>query len=912
MMVSRSRGGRPPRSRRLALLAAAALLCLAALAEPRVARADCEPPPPPDGPCCDDWPNRCCYVPPFAWCELIQRMDVTLTARAPDGTALSGQISLAQAITVEVKISNSGASELHDFSFANDYPLIQDSRSTGYMKWLSGATPSVDPNLTLAPGQSITYSFELSPIRKGIVAAHTKVTAEGEDGKLLWDAQSLRFDIADGAELTEELGRWVLLQAMDQYLQKSYRSWHEATAKRGEALYERIKAVLSGPERRKWFGSARQLLLSPFDHAMARLRGVAAEMVAASRPKNPFKGFTAEELNDVYAESFKDEVGNGVSEWAKGWADLTDSAKKGLKDSWAEATLAASYYWGSATPDERLQFEAYAMTLVDGSAASADNLYNTVKNEVPRWRENLTYLDEALDMAVADATLQSPDIQAQMAAEEQWRQNMIDLAPADPVLFQREWAKRDAEIFNLGIPLVFDTVIGGGVFRAGGALSGAVVRGKGAAIMRAGKAAGVLDEGGNVAKGAKTAVKPLAADAPRGVALGDVAEIERAGGYLDNVEGATIVQSSDLGNVYELPNLGGVPEVTLDAKAGILGELEAEYLTRTGEQVKLAEVLKPSSPLRKPGGVAKVELIGQKTGKPAMLDAGAPKDVLAEASVWHSPTRPQDLPGFKSMSKARQQAAIKEWKAANTRWEEWSNPAPGSKTARLKECIGQRRRVPLDTEPNAAGIQRFVTAEFEEVTVVQGNAEAKLLRAKHYEVEVVDTKTGRTVNRKTVVDASEAAPMTPDADGVAVGKVVGTDPAGRPIIEPLSRSEREFVMPRYIDKNLKARRKPPGSAGAIPDAAEHGVTLVMDDASAQAAGKLLASYGVPFLPERVGLPFLKRIAPFVSKAGATTEEIAATYEQLVAVVRSEGGFSQHAVVVTSDSRYLGEVPFAEW
>jgi hypothetical protein len=119
-------------------------------------------------------------------------------------------------------------------------------------------------------------------------------------------------------------------------------------------------------------------------------------------------------------------------------------------------------------------------------------------------------------------------------------------------------------------------------------------------------------------------------------------------------------------------------------------------------------------------------------------------------------------------------------------------------------------------------------------------------------------------------------------------------------------------MQRYIDKNIKARRLPPGSAGAISDLAEHGATLVMDDASAQLAGKLLAKYGLPFLPEGVGLAFLARIAPFVSAKNATPKAIAKMYHQMVELVRSEGGFAQHAIVVTSDSRYLGDIPFESW
>ncbi|HYO61193.1 MAG TPA: hypothetical protein VEU29_04790, partial [Actinomycetota bacterium] len=440
-----------------------------------------------------------------------------------------------------------------------------------------------------------------------------------------------------------------------------------------------------------------------------------------------------------------------------------------------------------------------------------------------------------------------------------------------------------------------------------------VVRGKGAAIIRTGKAAGVLDNGGNVVEGMPSRIEVPGEAIPHGPSNASLAELRRSGSYLEDVEGATVVQSSDLGNVYELPNRGGVPETTLDAKAGILKSLEQEYVEKTGRQIRLAEVLKPSSALRKPGGVAKTELTAQKTGKPSMLDAGAPPDVLGEASVWHGPD-PRTLPGFADLPKPRQKAALDAHKSAEKAWAEYHDPTPGSKEARLKECIGRRARVPLDKEPNASGIQRFLNAEFEEVLVTHGEAEAKLIRVKYYEIEVVEhTPNGtRVLNRKTVVDVPEAAPQTPDADGVAVAKVAGTDPSGAPILEPLSRAEREFVMQRYIDKNVKARRLPAGTPGAINDLAEHGVTLVMDDAGAGAAGFLLPKYGAMFLPEAVGMKFLKRIAPFVSAKNATAAEVEKMYRQMVELVRSEGGFGQHAVVVTSDSRYLGEIPFESW
>ncbi len=91
-------------------------------------------------------------------------------------------------------------------------------------------------------------------------------------------------------------------------------------------------------------------------------------------------------------------------------------------------------------------------------------------------------------------------------------------------------------------------------------------------------------------------------------------------------------------------------------------------------------------------------------------------------------------------------------------------------------------------------------------------------------------------------------------------------------------------MPRYIKKNIVARR-----SGLIPDAAEHGVTAIMDDASAQLAGKLQAKYYVPFLPESAGLSYLKRIAKFVKPNGMKTSEMLKTLQELV---QSEGGFGQ--------------------
>jgi hypothetical protein len=844
-------------------------------------------------------------------------LDVTLTAYGPGREySLDRMITIAQTQTVELTLTNEGDVPLTNLAFTGGQPLVIDPRGTGGLEIVSGPTPAIDPALTLAPGDEKTFTFEVEATENGIAAAHSQVVALDPEGNEHREGHSLKYEIEDGVEMTRNAGQWLRMQAMDQLLQETFGQAYASMVKRGEAVSARMAELFPPERRRQWFGSETGFPLSPTDFSIALLRGAAPEMVAALLPKEDLDGHTVEELDDAYNEAFKREVGKGVSKYVKGWADLASGTKKFVGDSWAESMLTANYVLGSATPDERAQFEAYAMTLIDGTAADTDNLVNAVKREVPKWRENGTYLVQALEETqrgggIRGAMKTAVKLKEAYDAESAARDELLRLAETDPMSFQRQWAKRDAQILNKGLVPIFDTLLGGGVVKGAGVLKNVVFKGKGVGIIRAGEASGVLDDGANVAKGAP-AIEMGGGAAPQGLANGEVAELARKGNYLENVEGATIVQSSDLGNVYELPNLGGVPETTLEAKAAILKSLEQEYLAKTGQTLQLAEVLKPSSALRKVGGVAKTELTAAKTGKAAMLDAGAPKDILAEASVWTGPD-PRTLPGFDDLPKLRQEAALKEWDKAKKSWDAYHNPAAGSKEERLRAVVGQEARVPLDLQPNQAGLQRFVTAHYEEVAVTQGEAQAKLIRVKKYEIEVVDTtRNNQVVNRKTVVDLPEAAPQTPDADGVAMAKVVGRDPAGKPILEPLSRAEREFVMQRYIDKNIKARRLAPGARGAINDLAEHGTTLVMDDASAKAAGKLLPSYGVPFLPEGVGTAYLKRIAPFVSAKNATPAEVDAMYRQMVEIVHSEGGFAQHAVVVTSDSRYLGDIPFASW
>jgi hypothetical protein len=818
-------------------------------------------------------------------------LKVTVDVFDDEGRPVVGQLSTDKYLVAEVTIENNSDERLNGLTLQGGSALRVDSRSPGGVvaRKIGGTLPS-----SLAEGAEVVLTYELSTVRRGLAAINTRVTATGaESGDDYEHKSSLKVDIEDGEILDAALAQLVAMEAMNRYMTAMYDIFVEQMERRGKQLKKDLRKILSPADFRRWFGGG----VSDTDRARAALQGVAPELVDARLPGKNFKGYTVEELNAAYDKAFADEVGKGVSEWAQNWKKLGKSAKQKAQDAYGEALLSSFYMLGNATPQERMEFEAKMVDLADSMDRGAINLVTTVQREAPRWRENGVYLNEAVEKVIDDALLRSPDLQKQLAQETKARQNLLKLADTDPERFQQEWAKRDAEIFNLGVPLILDTVLGGGVSRLGGA----VITKTGVGVARSGDALGVVKNGQKV-KAPRTGV-PITGEG------GIVAADRAAESFLKKVDGATMVRASDKGNTYKMPNAGGVPEVTLDVKAGILKDLEAEYAAATGKNLDLVEVLKPGSEYRKPNGVAKLELTEQKTGKPAMLDAGAPPDVLGEAAVWRSPVSPDKTVQYRFWNKARQQTAMKEWRKANDEWAKWQNPDAGSKTARLKQCIGEECLVPLDLKPwptnrpGETGLQRFVQAEYETVEVTKGRAEGLLIRVKSY--KVVTKVNGKTVNTKTVVKRSEVArPQTPDADAVAVAKQVGVDAKGRPKLAPLSRSEREFVMQRYVDKNIKARK-----AGLLPDAAEHGTTMVMDDASSLAAGKLLPAYGAPFMPAKAGTDYLRRIARFVAPDGVSADEMFAT---MLAKVQSEGGFGQHAVVLTKDTRYLGEVLVENW
>ena len=832
-------------------------------------------------------------------------LEVDLAAGTPDGRPLgNGDLTEQEAFNVRVTLKNtSTTATLHDLRYAGGAPLTIDGRSIARVGIL--AAPAGAPPTTLDPGQSATFDYQLTAASDGVAAAVVKVTGQDDGGTSQEAKGSLKLAVTQAGRLNAALAQYARVQGMDSLLLALSRKLYQGWDKRGQALQSALRKALSPAERKAWFGTAKTAVVDNLDVARALLMGRAPNATAAQFPQHAIAGVKAEDLYDEYNKTFMSKLGEGAAKYVKKWEELGSGAKKQVGLAYAESGLALNYIMNSASQDQREEAEAMVLAFSDGVVKDTSAYAAWTRNEASNLLDDgqaVIYSLANMDQGAKDA---ADAVSVPFDRDAAARRAIAKYADDQPIKYQREMAKLDAKIFNAGMELVADTVVGGTATKLVTSAGKAVQFGrKGAALLNLAEATEVVDESGKLAKGID-AVKDTKKSLGVGLSGEEAAALQDGEAALKDVDGATLVQSSDYGNAYKMPNVGGVPEVTLDSKAGILKSVEEDFAKTFGKPIELAEVLKPSTELRKPGAVAKLELTGQKTGKAAMTDAGMPPDALGEAVLWKPKVKPREIPGFKSLSESRQAAAIKEYENALAANKEWANPAAGSKTAKLQQVIGKEGMVPLDDKPWPGGLQRFVNAEFELVKVPGKYGDATLIRVKKYEVVVKDmARGGKVVNTKTVVKSTKALAQGVDADAVGLAKVVGRDAAGKPILAPLDASERGFAMSRYIDRNVKAR-----AAGLQTDLAEHGATLVMDDADAAHAGFLLPKFGVPFMPEEVGIPFLQRIAKFVAPQGVTPEQM---FQNMLKAVRSEGGFGQHAVVLTKDTRYLGEVPLGSW
>lgn len=740
--------------------------------------------------------------------------------------------------TVDMTLANTGDDTLDDITFAQDTPLIISNAGypddPGGLVLLAGPVPS--PPSSLAAGEEVGLTFGIAASTPGRAAVFSKAYAENAAGDRESDGHTLRVTIASDP-VTDGLGRQLQIDAAESLLTNSQQALYNETEKAGNRLYERGRRALSASEERAWYGARNRLRITPYEQAIARQRGVAPELVAASLPNEPVRAggetYTAEELNAIHDRTFLKQVGEGVRDYATGLGGAVSSAAKGA---WADATLTTKYMLGQASAEERLQFEATMTAFAENN----DSAFGTIRREVIDGN-TYAYAAQATVATFDDVTLRSQDLQQQIAQETVIQENIARLADDDPVGYQKAMAEYDAGWVNTVTPTVMNTILGGITQRAGGVL----FRGKGGAVVTAEKAA----------ERAGVTAPPGPEIPPHGGASGyELAAIRAEGGI------ARTGQS-----LAEVSQAGGLPVENIQRLQGHLALIEGEIDRKFGRLLggqpsQIGAGMKPLNGTPKAGAAPKFELLKTKNGTELDLKLGMPKEGLAEP-VYYRPRDPTTLPGWdrlptveRNALQARYKLMAKEWADVNS-----ANPTPG--TAKVVRAMQGRTEVPLSHG-------RTAVAEFEKNSI---GRDAFTVRAKHYEVRNPGQSEGTVF-----LSSRNARPMTYDPDGVALFN---------------ARSGTRFprAVENYLTLRLRQLVARDIQAGAA-SVSEHGFTLIMDDAGRLAAGDLV-QHGAKFLNERTARAWLERIAPFTGK---TVEQMLGEgfegFGQRVTVITSSDAF----------------------
>jgi hypothetical protein len=473
------------------------------------------------------------------------------------GNPINGQLTIDDELLVELTITNQTGTNLRDFRFTGDQALVIDNRSPGGLEFVGAPTPEISATtLTLPKAESVKIRYRVAAQSPGLAAMHSKMSATGDNGIQYTDAHSLRFEIESTEVIAAELEQYIISMAIERALTESFRRLHQEFRERGEAIRTKLVSVLKSSSVNKFFSNSG---LSNFEHMVARQTASAAEMINARLPDKPIRGFTADELQAQYNKSFKTELGKGVSAWLDGWTSLGRKAKLAAQASFTEGMLGAEYFLGTASQSERQEFVARMCAIAD-ARDQPNSAYQKLKTKYVDFVGRGGGLNAMVEGLAEEAINQLSDsIFAGVtfnADDRLARHKILKLAENDPVAFQREWAKQDAAIANKFMPILLDTLIGGTVVK-GFAKGKAILKGSGSSISNAGRSAGVLDNAGSLIDDAASRIA-VADDALPSLSGTDAARTSEA--FLSNLDGATVVQSGDLGHVYELPNLGGVPE----------------------------------------------------------------------------------------------------------------------------------------------------------------------------------------------------------------------------------------------------------------------------------------------------------------------------------------------------------------
>ncbi len=771
--------------------------------------------------------------------------------------------------SVRLTLTNTGTDRVTGITFTDPGGLGFSAR--GYPKDERGelATagfPDDPPPTSLDPGESSEQVYDFEEITPGRMAIYAEATGRVA-GRSTSVSQTLLRNNDPEAIADFVTGQFLAMGAMDTYTVQLMREAMLDQAREAKRVRNWARKQLSPAQRKIWLGSRRQIKVSPFEQAFADRANVAPELAAVMLPdrsKAPKRLRSDVPTTGQIAKAFfagwtKQTLAIGKQRLGEAW----HKGKKSVRNGWLQSVGMINYLNGDASPEERAQVEALAVSAWNNDITKQGWLENSARrgllSNVPMAN---AYFDhpladvtkDDLKQIYSDVTFNSEDLGAQLAQE---KVKLANIYKGDNFLKNvRRHGEMTADISYPVVEMGAQTLVGGATEK----VVGATVRKAATGVVRIGKATGVLTEEGRLSKaGSIIENDPIGATGARPSAR-DLALRSQAGDPSETLE--------------ELENIGGIPLREAEIQREIVGEIETDLGLEAGT---IGLGLKKSSPLRKPNSVAKFELAKVKTGKPIHTQVGLAEQALSEPSFF-KPTDPKKLPEWKLMPQAQRDKLVKTYKEAAKEWADWTSGAPTNPDLAKLSKATQRVGGPEITEPVSIdmGQGRTVRAIFEESPVP--GTDTIRIRAKYYEVDGI-----------VFLDSPKARPMGPDLDGVAIYD---------------AKKEARFADRQLESKVVREYRRKVAErvgSGERFHGAEHGLTLIMDDVAAGPKGNVgfLMQYGIPYLPYHVAYRFARRIEPYIEMLA----------EEMVGQVSD---FNQPLVIVKSTEVYYGRLPLSEW
>ena len=775
-------------------------------------------------------------------------LEVTLDSQGWEGGA--------GLIPVTMTIENTGKGVLGNLTFpggeiigttAAGYP----EGDRGELQVLGGPVPALPTSLE--PGQKTTHSFALAAVTPGRVAAYTEATMRDENGDESSDAHTLKVQV--GVDATDAARQnQLLVLAGSGIVDAAAVGWGTQTAVQGQELARKMRGRLSAKERQLWLGSNSGLEITPYERALANQRGMAPELVAASTPNGKVKdqdgNVSLDEFNASYDKGRWDALGQHATQWLEGAKGLGKGALKFAKDSWSEAAMLNYYMFGNATQEETVYMQSYL-----SEYARSQYEHNQAIGGVlgaPFTRQFYVDSAQAAALTFQDVTLGSQDIQGQISTEVVLNENLERLAARDPKRYAYEMGKQAGDWIGIVTPTVASTLVGGGVARVGGArFEGIRYTGPGGATINTAQAVGALDDIGQ-AVGANSVKLPPGSS---GMTATELAQQRAFGRVFAEAE-----------SLDDVARTGGIPNQDLELYNADLRDLSARGSEVFGQDVKIGAALKETSGLGTPGAIGKVELVKPKTGDWEDILLGMPPENLGKPTVFR-PQKPSGHPDWSSLPAIEQKKVLDEYKKRAAEWFDYTSEVPSRDMANFRECIGRRDTVALSHG-------RTATAEF----VAEETArDSVVFRVRHYEVD-----------GKVFVSSAERR-----------GLAMGPDPDGLVLYDLNTGSRLPGPIESWAMTNWRAKMSAHIRNGElIGGGSEHGFSLIMDDVSANAAGRL-QSTALGYLPPEARLKVAARIARFV---GMTPDEL----------LTDLAAAPKNVVRLTGHDYSIRTLPFSEW